>query len=260
MPPISSHPTPKIIDGTRVAKGALMGVMGLTRPGDWVPSCTATLIAQDVALTAGHCFCGPHPTNGDGYVGEDASVIGGLYYKIVDVKPAPVCMGDIPKGPDLAVVRFKVPVRNVSPVPYAPVALPDMAKEFRVSGFGAIDRDSTVYTWQKREAVVQKINGDCTGMENGRPASDVYGCRTGTEIVAGQRRSPDTCTGDSGGPLLVAADGTGGKPSTPSLMLAGVTSRSVVNVPQPCGFGGVYVRLSDNAQSFVAKAVASLRR
>jgi hypothetical protein len=158
------------------------------------------------------------------------------------------------------VVRFKVPVRNFTPVPYAPVALPGTAKEFRVAGFGAIDRDSTVYTWQKREAVVQKINADCSGIENGRPASEVYGCRAGAEIVAGQRRSPDTCTGDSGGPLLVAADGTGGKPSSPSLMLAGVTSRSVINAPRPCGFGGVYVRLTDDARSSVAKAVASLTR
>lgn len=260
LPPVLAGQTIKIVDGTRVAKGALMAVIGLTRPGDWVPSCTATLIAPDIALTAGHCFCGAHPTNGDGYVGDDASILGGLYYKIVDVKPLPTCVGSLPEGPDLAVVRLKVPVRNVTPVSFAPSALTATAKEFRVSGFGAIDRNASVYTWQKMEAKVPTISSDCTGQVGGKPLAQVYGCRPGTEIVAGQRRSPDTCSGDSGGPLLVAADGTGGAPSSPALMLSGVTSRSIRNAPQPCGSGGVYVRLTDGAKDFVAKAIASLKR
>lgn len=46
MPPLPSHPTSKIVDGTRVATGALMGVIGLTRPGDWSISISSTFCAR----------------------------------------------------------------------------------------------------------------------------------------------------------------------------------------------------------------------
>lgn len=256
LSPRSSRPTTKIVDGTPVRPGQLMAIVGLTRSGAWTPSCTGTLIEPDVVLSAAHCFCNGAPTNGDAYIGGDASVTGGRYYKIVEIRLTTSCGRSEREGRDLAVARLIAPVLQASPMPLAPVALPDSATHFRVVGFGAVDLDARIYTWQKHEAVIRKVSSDCTGANEAAR----FGCMPGEEIVAGQRLSPDTCAGDSGGPLLVAADGSGGKPSASNLMLAGVTSRSIDGALRACGYGGIYERLTMDARRSVARAIAAFRR
>ena len=163
-------------------------------------------------------------------------------------------------GLDLAVARLIGPVKQAAPVAFAPVALPDKAAAFRVAGFGAIDLDATVYTWEKREAPVQKVSSDCTGNQGALSDADKFGCKPHEEIVAGQRRSPDTCEGDSGGPLLVAADGTAGAPSAANLTLAGVTSRSIDGAQRSCGYGGIYERLTVGARQRISSEIAKFHR
>lgn len=72
-------------------------------------------------------------------------------------------------------------------------------------------------------------------------ASDAsFGCVPGAELVAaghpshGQRGSrPDTCGGDSGGPIYALIDATGRK----EFVAVGVTSRGI---DETCGAGGIY--------------------
>ena len=56
------------------------------------------------------------------------------------------------------------------------------------------------------------------------------------EFVAGQPfLDRDSCSGDSGGPAYVAADG--------DWLLAGATSRATSSSVRPCGDGGIYERM-----------------
>ncbi len=257
-PPPGSLSTKMIFGGTPVREGEMLAIVGLTRPRAWTPSCTGILIQPDMVLSAAHCFC-ENPTNGDAYVGHDASVEGGRYYKIAKVKLLTSCPFEGGTDLDLAVVKLIGPVKRASPMPFAALTSVDKARRFRVAGFGAIDLQALKFPAQKREAVIPKVSSACQGSQGDRSDAKAFGCRPGAEIVAGLIGLPDSCAGDSGGPLLVTAAGEPGAPSAPDLLLAGVTSRSVVEAEHPCGSGGVYVRLTPDARQRVTQAIAALR-
>jgi serpin B len=61
-------------------------------------------------------------------------------------------------------------------------------------------------------------------------AQTPYQQRTGSEFIAGVSGSPDTCKGDSGGPVYITVGGT--------MYTAGITSRP--SVGDVCGSGGIY--------------------
>jgi secreted trypsin-like serine protease len=267
--PAAERGSKPIVGGVGVAPGALAQVVGITYRSEATPRCTGTLIAANIVLTAAHCVCAIdgngnvqdlRPTNV--YVGDDPRRVrrgSRPYYQVVDRRIALRCNRDTSRtGVDIAVLKLNTPVRNVDPVDFAPDSLTDRATGFRIVGFGATNLAGTAIDYRKREARVPSLSNACAGTTGGRDDSAAYGCQPGEEIVAGRTDTPDTCFGDSGGPLLVSSDGDGGTASSNALMIAGVTSRSVRPAASHCGAGGVYERLRPPVRVWIDAALRSL--
>lgn len=79
-----------------------------------------------------------------------------------------------------------------------------------------------------------------------------YGCGPDSEFVIGRNiQNVDTCSGDSGGPVLIQ---NGAK-----WEVVGVTSRSVAKAVRVCGDGGIYVR-ADVISAWVERMKLRLTR
>lgn len=187
--------------------------------------CTGTLIAPTVVITAQHCVS----------INPSAVVIGTTSLARPsegEVIPVTKAVG-YPNGFRTFDVAVLVLQRPSTKTPrkiasgWASVDIKDNAMA-TVVGYGAIDRDSTMYIDQLQEATLPITDADC---------SDSTGCNTGArpagELGAGGM-GVDTCEGDSGGPLYITSDlGT---------FLAGVTSRGYDDNVYTCSEGGIYAR------------------
>jgi hypothetical protein len=265
----------KVVGGHPVPAGAMLAVVGVTYGADRQPGCTGNLIESDIVLTAAHCLCGdmqnPNTRVSNVFVGNNwATRTGpkaGLYYQVTAFRsaiPWPKNMTDaqcrgLKVGRDLALLKLKAPVKNVAPIKLAPDAVTAGALSYRVAGFGAIDEQAEVYPNEKYHARVAGVSNACRG-NVGAPSDEAYyGCLPGEEIVAGNRRAPDSCNGDSGGPLLVTANKDGGVSAQDAFYLAGVTSRPVNDAPEYCGYGGIYERLTPSARRWISDTIKAMR-
>lgn len=131
---------------------------------------------------------------------------------------------------DIALIVLDEPTR-VAPYPLRPAS--DSAPprgEVRLIGFGAIDALGVRGAGSRRLVDVPMMGWGCD------PAREATtGCNGDFEMVLPRGSGNDTCSGDSGGPVLEEVEGR--------LRVVAVTSRSVSGAVLPCGDGGIYTRV-----------------
>lgn len=188
-------------------------------------SCTGTLIAPDVVLTAGHC-AGADLTR---VVADttDYNAAGGKSATIKSVTAYPNWATTY----DIAVVVLNAPITGVNPRPIGTSCSFDSFHanmDVHLVGFGATDAAGATANTVLREASAPVVDADCMGSEGCTAA-----VAPGGEFVAGGN-GKDSCFGDSGGPVYL---------DTPrgTIVIAAV-SRGVDGAATACGGGGIYVR------------------
>lgn len=211
-----------VIGGTAVPAGkwpdavAVVGAQG---------SCSGTLIAPDIVLTAGHCAeAGLTQVIANT---TDFSQAGGVRSQIASITAYPNWRTTF----DVAVVKLSTPITTVTPRGVgAACTFEGFSNNMMVHlvGFGLTDTAGQGANTTLREAAAPVTDPTCaTG----------NGCSSGAapagEFIAGGNGT-DSCFGDSGGPVYL---------DTPrGTMVIAAVSRGLDDSPTPCGGGGIYVR------------------
>ena len=211
-----------VIGGTVVPAGkwpdavAVLGAQG---------SCTGTLVAPDVVLTAGHC-AEVNPTqiiaNTTNY-----NAGGGVTATVKSITAYPGWETSY----DVSVVVLTAPVAGITPrLLGTACTFQSFANGAQVHlvGFGLTDTAGTGDNTTLHEAVAPVTDATCSGGNGCMP-----GVAPGGEFVAGGSGT-DSCFGDSGGPVYLDT------PRGP--VVIGAVSRGLSSSPTPCGGGGIYVR------------------
>lgn len=217
-------------------------------PGEWPDAvvvignggtCSGTLIAPDVVLTAGHC-AEIHPTQIIANT-VDFARAGGISVGVARTVAHP----DWSRTYDVSVVVLASPITGVTPRSVgASCTFHAVHKDTNVHlvGFGATNKQGTASNSHLKQAVAAVTDPVCSGGN---------GCNSlvapGGEFVAGGSGTADSCFGDSGGPVYLDT------PAGP--VLIGAVSRGVDSSPTPCGGGGIYVR-TDKIISWIEATAA----
>lgn len=159
-------------------------------------TCTASVVAKDVLLTAAHCIDpATHPSYGYGvFPGADASAYptaNTLIPKLLPVKETHAHPDYDPSPPfvaDIGVVILEAPL-DVAPLPIQrdPIGADIVGKAARIVGYGQIKYKEYNAKRHQAETSVQAL-GDA-------------------DTVTVGDEDHRSCVGDSGGPALVAMDG-----------------------------------------------------
>ncbi len=218
-----AEPAPPVIGGTKAKAHAWPDVVAVLGTGG---SCSGTLIAPDVVLTAGHC------------IGIDPKtvVVDSIDYNVpfagdtIAVKWARA-YPDWEHRYDVGVLLLEHVAR---PKPRA-IATACLANEklaakrpVQVVGFGLTSPSGTDDNTALHQATLPILDATCGEDRACEPSVIPNG-----EFTAGGRGT-DSCFGDSGGPAMLDT------PRGP--VLVGVVSRGLSLPGIPCGNGGVYVR------------------
>jgi endonuclease G len=234
--------TSAIVGGETVPAGrwpdtvAVLGTSG---------SCTGTLIAPDLVLTAGHCS-NINPVRVVANT-TDYAQAQGIKVNVTRTTAYPNWQTMY----DVAVIELASPISGIEPRKLATSCTFKASVKSNVNvhlvGFGATNTEGTQANTQLREAMTAVIDPTC--------AASGMGCKPnvapGGEFIAGGGGTADSCFGDSGGPVYL---------DTPNgAVLIGAVSRGVDGASTPCGGGGIYVRtdkIIDWIESTTHKTVA----
>src|SRR5580704_1687783 len=231
-----AHAADPVVGGTPVPAGTwpdAVAVIGATG------TCSGTLIAPDIVLTAGHCS----EIEPQRIVAATSDYDhGGVEVVVAATIPHPSWSMSY----DVALLVLETPVPDIAPraigigctfADFVPGSKVDLV------GFGLTDDTATGDNTLLHEAMVQVTDPTCADGDGCRPS-----IAPGGEFVAGGD-GVDTCDGDSGGPVYFA---------TPrGEVVVGVVSRGVSGASSACGGGGIYVR-TDKIAAWLAEVAGSV--
>jgi uncharacterized protein (TIGR03382 family) len=189
-------------------------------------SCTGTLIAPDVVLTAGHCVGGMTQVIANT---TDYNAAGGARATIKTHTAYP----NWETTYDVSVIVLNTPLAGVTPRPVATTECTmttfTSKPMVQLVGFGATDVNAQAPNTKLYEVAVPVTDAVGTTAGLGFKAA----VAPGGEFGAGDG-AKDSCNGDSGGPVYL---------NTPrGYVVIGAVSRAYDNATQACGQGGIYVR------------------
>lgn len=220
-----SPPEAEVVGGRAAVLGRWDDVVGVYFEGTTWPSCTGTLIAPSVVLTAGHCIGGVRSvqlgvTNYTATTGEMIDVVDEIAYPSSQ------------SSYDVGLLLLAEPSAYQPRIIATGCALEEFlttGAPVAIVGWGATTSDGSGETTLLMEASSTVTDPDCTG---GRGCNGAVS--PGGELGAGGG-GIDSCYGDSGGPLYLVTEEKGD-------FLVGVTSRGYDDASVDCGEGGIYVR------------------
>jgi len=226
----TTRPAP-VVGGAPAAPGDWPSAAALSYGAGYV-ACSGVLIDPSWVLTAGHCASSVQVVHLDTTDTEAP----GETLPVADFFAYPDAFNSF----DVALVQLAEP----SQVTPARLAMECIIEDYlqldaaaTLVGFGAIDPWGQTATSLLHAADLTIRDPAC---------ESVYaGCNTAAmpdgELIAGGD-GVDSCDGDSGGPLFLhSADGP---------WLVGITSRAAIPATDPCGDGGIYVRV-DSVVSWI---------
>jgi secreted trypsin-like serine protease len=218
---------------------------------DNTQECTATLVAPTLVLTAGHCVIDLQGETIKSVLIGTNSLIKKIEGEVINVKQV-IEYPSSQRSFDAAVlVLEKASTREPRKLAtgWASLDIKNGATA-HIVGYGAVDRSGPVrygddeeYVNELQEASVMIVDADCSKHpDDCEPAAMPAG-----ELAAGGVGMPDTCPGDSGGPIYLPTDyGT---------FLAGITSRGYEANIYWCSEGGLYVR-TDKLADWIEKSTS----
>jgi secreted trypsin-like serine protease len=227
---LEEHASP-VVRGTAATQDQLFSAVALMLPNENKLQCSGTLIAPSVVVTAAHCVI--RDDNITEYAPSEFMVVAGVLdartattdqqYDVTSITPHVGWVYPLPpdlgKPYDIAILSLERSIRSLSPIPTLPFDQIDsnlsMGTLVTIEGYGYRDFAMT-------------LDGQL------HIAQTPYQQRNDTEFLAGDPTSPDTCTGDSGGPVYLTVGGT--------MYVVGITSRPFGAMI--CGTGGIYTILS----------------